>query len=135
MWFFKENQVQTKFSVKLRRYKDGKFIISGKTTESAYFPISRTVFKKGKYLIKIKRDLFEAASTGLVIYLTAKPSDKTCYFNTTVQNDLFSYNAQNGIFEIYEDTQCYISCAAERGYNNNFTFCKTFEVNIRSISL
>ena len=133
MWLFNENQEITSGDVKLRRYKDGKFIISGKTTESEYFQISRTVFKKGKYLIKIKRDLFEAASTGLVIYLTAKPSEKVCYFNTTVQNDLFSYNAQNGIFEIYEDTQCYISCAAERGYNNNFTFCKTFEVNINKI--
>lgn len=133
MWLYPENQEDTSGEVKFRRYKDGKCFISGKATASAYFQISRTVFKKGKYLIKIKRDLFEASSSGLVIYLTAKPSEKVCYFTDTVQNDLFSYNAQNGIFEIYEDTQCYISCAAKQGYLNNSPFFKTFEVNINKI--
>lgn len=133
MWFFKENQEQTSGRVKLRRYKDGKFVVTGKATQNNYFTLSRTVFKKGKYLVKIKTDLFESSSSGLLIYLNAQPSQKELYFQNSVQNDLFSYNAQTGIFEIYEDTQCLISLAVYKGYNSENLFYKTFEVNINKI--
>lgn len=133
MWFFKENQEQTSGEVKLRRYKDGKFVVTGKATQNNYFTLSRTVFKKGKYLVKIKRDLFESSSSGLLIYLVTQPSQKELYFQNSVQNDLFSYNAQTGIFEIYEDTQCLISLAVYKGYNSESLFYKTFEVNINKI--
>ena len=133
MWFFNENQEQTSGEVKLRRYKDGKFVVTGKATQNNYFTLSRTVFKKGKYLVKIKRDLFESSSSGLLIYLVTQPSQKELYFQNSVQNDLFSYNAQTGIFEIYEDTQCLISLAVYKGYNSENLFYKTFEVNINKI--
>ncbi len=133
MWVFKENQEQTSGEVKLRRYKDGKFVVTGKATQNNYFTLSRTVFKKGKYLVKIKRDLFESSTTGLLIYLTVQPSQKNLYFINSTQNDLFSYNAQTGIFEIYEDTQCLISLAVYKGYNSENLFYKTFEVNINKI--
>lgn len=133
MWFFNENQEQTSGEVKLRRYKDGKFVVTGKATQNNFFTLSRTVFKKGKYLVKIKRDLFESSSSGLLIYLVTQPSQKELYFQNSVQNDLFSYNAQTGIFEIYEDTQCLISLAVYKGYNSENLFYKTFEVNINKI--
>ena len=69
----------------------------------------------------------------MLIYLNAQPSQKELYFTNSTQNDLFSYNAQTGIFEIYEDTQCLISLAVYKGYNSENLFYKTFEVNISKI--